>query len=109
MKAGDTLPILGGLTVLATPGHTPDHLSFYSPTTGALFVGDALNTRKDTLNLTPKKITHDLEKARRSGRQLLGLTPALFACGHGTPLQNHDAGDLMRLQLSLKASETVDY
>ena len=32
---GEALPILGGLRVIATPGHTPGHLSFYAPMTGA--------------------------------------------------------------------------
>ena len=54
-KDGDTLPILGGMQVLATPGHTEDHHSFFSLTTGVVFAGDALNTRNDQLNLNPPR------------------------------------------------------
>jgi hypothetical protein len=46
-----------------------------------------------------------MDKARQSGRRLLALSPVLFACGHGTPMQDHDAGALMMLQLSLKVEK----
>lgn len=99
--AEDTLPIWGGLQVIATPGHTLDHLSFYCPKQGVVIAGDILNTRKDTLNLTPKRITADMDLARQSARQLLALTPAVLACGHGTPLHGHKDDVLMRLHRQL--------
>lgn len=99
---GDTLPFLGGLQVLATPGHTLDHFSFYSPSTGVLFVGDALNTRDGRIQLTPPRITADKTAARRSASRLLELTPAVIACGHGTPSSNHTADELMQLYNSLR-------
>lgn len=37
---GDVLPILGGLRVIATIGHTPGHISLYAPTHEILFSGD---------------------------------------------------------------------
>ena len=101
IEAGEVLPIWGGLHVLATPGHTLDHLSFYSPGQGVVIAGDILNTRKDTLNLTPKRITADMTLARESVRQLLALTPAVLACGHGTPLHGHKDDVMMRLHRQL--------
>lgn len=92
---GEVVPFCGGLQVLFTPGHTPDHHAFYSPTTGILFAGDALGTRSGRLGLSPNFITADVEVARRSARRLLALTPALFACGHGEPLQGHTLSDVM--------------
>lgn len=94
---GDTLPFLGGLQVLATPGHTLDHFSFFSPTAGVLFAGDALNTRDGRINLTPPRITADKTAARQSGIQLLQLSPAIIACGHGTPSTTHTSDELMRV------------
>ena len=91
------LPILGGMQVINTPGHTLDHISFYSPSTGILFAGDALNTREDHLQRTPPRITADEDLANQSAIHLLELTPALFACGHGRPLQDHDMGELVQL------------
>jgi glyoxylase-like metal-dependent hydrolase (beta-lactamase superfamily II) len=83
---GEMLPLIGGLQAVATPGHTPDHFSFYHPATGVLFAGDALNTRDGRLQRTPKRITADQAAADRSARRLLELAPAIFACGHGPPL-----------------------
>jgi glyoxylase-like metal-dependent hydrolase (beta-lactamase superfamily II) len=37
---GQVLPILGGLRVVATAGHTPGHLSFYAPISVVLFCGE---------------------------------------------------------------------
>ena len=93
---GDMLPVLGGLKVLATPGHTSDHFSFYSPSTGVLFAGDAIDTRNGRLNRSRKWLTADEEKADQSAIKLIELAPAAFACGHGDPLTGHDSGDLMK-------------
>lgn len=83
---GDVLPVLGGLRVIASPGHTPDHFAFYSPSTGILFAGDALNTRENRLQPSPPRITADSVAADASARRLLELQPTLIACGHGAPL-----------------------
>ena len=99
---GDTLPIVAELQVLATPGHSSDHHSFYSPTAGVLFAGDALSTRGGELKLSPGLVTGDGDVARISGRRLLALAPALFACGHGAPLQDHTLRDVMTALQSLK-------
>jgi len=99
---GDTLPFSGGLQVLATPGHTLDHFSFFSPTAGVLFAGDALNTRDGRINLTPARITVDKTAARQSGIRLLELSPAVIACGHGTPSTKHTADELMRIFNTLR-------
>ncbi len=93
----EELPVLGGLRVMATPGHTLDHISYFSPASGILFAGDALNTRQNKLQLTPKRITADMEAAVRSGIKLLACTPAVIACGHGVPMQSHGSDDLMDL------------
>lgn len=97
VEAGQTLPLLGGVQVLATPGHTMDHLAFYSPARGVLFAGDALNTRNDELQRTPSRITADEAAATRSAVKLLELTPAVFACGHGRPFTEHTNKDVMQL------------
>ena len=98
---GDTLPFLGGLQVLATPGHTLDHFSFFSPSTGVLLVGDALNTRDGRINLTPPRITADQTAAHHSATRLLHLSPTVIACGHGTPSTRHTPNDLTNLLHSL--------
>jgi glyoxylase-like metal-dependent hydrolase (beta-lactamase superfamily II) len=99
---GDELPILGGLQVLATPGHTLEHHAFFAPLAGILFAGDALNTRQDNLQRTPSRITADPHAANQSAIRLIQLTPAIIACGHGTPLQQHSSDDLMALLNQLR-------
>ena len=47
---GQTLPILGGLRVLSTPGHTPDHISLFAPSAGVLFAGDSMKSSRDRLD-----------------------------------------------------------
>ncbi len=91
----DEIPVWGGLRVMATPGHTPDHFSFFSPAKGILFAGDALDTRDGRLHRTPARITADEEAANLSAIRLLELAPATIACGHGEPMSGHNMGDLM--------------
>ncbi len=97
VEDGDLIPVLGGLQAMATPGHTLDHFSFYSPGTGVLFAGDALNTRGGRLQCSPKRITADEAAANASAIRLLELAPAVFACGHGRPMADHESDDLMIL------------
>ncbi len=98
---GEVVPGIDEIEVLATPGHTLDHLSFYNPVQGILFAGDALNTNGDQLNITRKRITADQEAARLSAMKLLRLHPATIACGHGRPMISHDANALMMLYRQL--------
>jgi glyoxylase-like metal-dependent hydrolase (beta-lactamase superfamily II) len=95
IQDGDILPIMGGLHVFATPGHTPDHHAFYTPSTGVLFAGDVINTRNGRIQASPKRITHDQQAAAQSAIRILELAPAIIACGHGSPLQNHSMESLM--------------
>lgn len=99
----EVLPLPGELRALSTPGHTPDHFSFFSVTGGVLFTGDALGTRGGSLGLASPFITADVDAARESARRLLQLAPALFACGHGEPLQSHSNRDIMVLLQELKS------
>jgi len=91
MGEGDELPVLGGLDVMAAPGHTPDQHALYSATTGVLFAGDALNNRDGRLQLTPPRITADPAAAAATARRLLALSPAVIACGHGAPVVDDPA------------------
>jgi glyoxylase-like metal-dependent hydrolase (beta-lactamase superfamily II) len=104
VKEGDVLPVLGGLQVFATPGHTMDHHSFFSPSHGILFAGDALNTSTGSLQSSAPRITADNEAAKRSAIRLLELTAATIACGHGDPAQNFSSEDLMKLFNQLRQS-----
>ena len=102
IEDGEELPILGGMKILATPGHTMEHHSFYSPSTGVLFAGDALSTRNGRLQSTPPRITADQTAANQSALRLLNLSPTLIACGHGKPMKNPLQEDIITLTNQLK-------
>ncbi|MEM7332320.1 MAG: MBL fold metallo-hydrolase [Chloroflexota bacterium] len=102
---GDNLPILGGLRVIATPGHTPDHLAYFSPVTGILFCGDAVHTRRGPIRPSSDFISHNPKQVILSARKLLNLSPAVFASGHGTPSTTHTSEDLMMLYGALHKKE----
>lgn len=82
---------LGSLLVLATPGHTPGHMSFYDERHGILIAGDAFQTRgglavAGQLRPTfpfPAWATWSRQQAIASANKLLALKPSLLAVGHG--------------------------
>jgi glyoxylase-like metal-dependent hydrolase (beta-lactamase superfamily II) len=83
LQLGDVLPILGGLEVLDTQGHTPGHLSFISKSEGILFAGDSI----DLLSGNPKPSkganTWNEVKAQQAFDFQLALKPNLICAGHG--------------------------
>jgi glyoxylase-like metal-dependent hydrolase (beta-lactamase superfamily II) len=84
LSPGTVLPILGGLEVIDTSGHTPCHLSYYAKGPGILFAGDSLRTRVGEIlyNLYPA-ITWDSNKVIASTRLQKELNPKVVCSGHG--------------------------
>ncbi len=93
LTEGQTLPVLGGLQVLATPGHTPGHISLFSPSTGVLFVGDSIVSRDSTLVGSLPANTWDAGKAAESVRKQAALKPRVVCSGHG-PVVSDAAGKM---------------
>jgi len=80
----DQLPILGGLRVIATPGHTPGHLSFYAPRHKLLFAGDSVSTQPDTVLYNRMKIFNwDQAQMQASVQRQAALRPEIVCSGHG--------------------------
>ena len=46
---GQVLPFCGGISVIFTPGHTPDHISLYHHSSKTLITGDALTSDEGEL------------------------------------------------------------
>lgn len=93
-KSNRNLPILGGLEVIPTPGHTPDSVSFFHSKSGVLFAGDALSGQGGRLGVPPVTHTADIGQAKRSALKLLKRCPTVIASGHGKPLTAHHAFDI---------------
>lgn len=80
---GDILPIAGGLRVVYTPGHTPDHTSFYHEPSRTLISGDALTAQDGNLMPFNPSFTPDKEEAVRSIEKLLDFDIDTVITYHG--------------------------
>jgi glyoxylase-like metal-dependent hydrolase (beta-lactamase superfamily II) len=80
---GQLLPIMGRLRVVATPGHTPGHVSFFAPSAGILFTGDSLASENGKLRGSASIYTWDQEKANASIRLQAELGAKIVCVAHG--------------------------
>lgn len=88
LSAGDRV---GSLEVIASPGHTPGHVSFLDTRDRTLIAGDAFQTQGGLavsgvlrpLFPLPALATWSRQTAARSAEALLALDPARLAVGHG--------------------------
>jgi glyoxylase-like metal-dependent hydrolase (beta-lactamase superfamily II) len=93
LKEGD---LIGSLTAIETPGHTPGSLSFLDLRTKALIAGDAFQTRGgvavagDVKPLFPFPAfgTWSKRTALASAKKLVSYEPKLLAVGHGEMIEN---------------------
>ncbi len=69
-KDGDILPLLGGLEVIHTPGHTPGSSSFFWKEKTVLFSGDAIINTFRFLTLPTEGFSCDFELTRESALKL---------------------------------------
>lgn len=83
LKQGDVLPILGGLEVVETPGHTPGHISFYLKSRAVCFAGDSVWVKsKKLIPVASEANTWDKAMAVVSFEKQLSLMPEFVAAGH---------------------------
>lgn len=80
---GQVLPVLGGLRVLETFGHTPGHLSFFVPSAGILFSGDSIVSEKAGLRGSSGTNNWDQAKSDESVRKQAALGARIVCSGHG--------------------------
>jgi glyoxylase-like metal-dependent hydrolase (beta-lactamase superfamily II) len=82
---GEELPIAGGLRVVATPGHTPGHISLYLPAFKVLFCGDSMEAggRDGRLRRAPTVRTWDEAKAKNAVKTHKALGAEIVCPGHG--------------------------
>jgi glyoxylase-like metal-dependent hydrolase (beta-lactamase superfamily II) len=84
LEDGQVLPVLGGLRVISTPGHTPGHISLYAPAAKILFCGDSmLVDKKGTLRCSRGMNTWDEDKAKESVKIQSALGAEIVCSGHG--------------------------
>lgn len=97
---------VGSLEVIATPGHTPDHLSFWDRRDGSLIAGDAFQTKAGIavagsmrwLFPFPALATWHKETALHSAQRLLDRQPTRLAVGHGAVLEQPQSAMLHAIE-----------
>jgi glyoxylase-like metal-dependent hydrolase (beta-lactamase superfamily II) len=101
------LPGLEGWEWIATPGHSPGHISFFRSSDRVLLAGDAfatMNMDSWTGLLTGKKrlaragapFNVDWAATQESVRKLAALRPGVVGCGHGIPLAEDGLADRLK-------------
>lgn len=96
VQDGEVLPeVLGGMQVIATPGHAPGHLAFWHPARRILFCGDTI-FRLPNIRLPFSFFTVDMAENIRSIHRLAQLDAAIVCFGHGAPLTTDAAATLRR-------------
>src|SRR5512135_3003005 len=83
LTEGQVLPVLNGLEVVDTNGHTPGHLSFFAPVLGILFSGDSIVSEKNQLVGSHAPVTWNQPKADASVKKQMALKARIMCVGHG--------------------------
>ena len=83
----DLLPYAGGLRVVATPGHTPGHVSLLHEPTGTLLLGDALMNLRDVVRYPVAMACTSIPLSRQSADRLADLDFAAAGFAHGAEIR----------------------
>lgn len=80
---GDILPWCGGCVVVATPGHTPGHVSLYVKRENTMIAGDAAALQNGMPVVANPEYALNLSEAEASLRRLIESGAARIICYHG--------------------------
>jgi glyoxylase-like metal-dependent hydrolase (beta-lactamase superfamily II) len=86
IEDGDVLPVLGGLRVVHTPGHTPGSVCLFGARDRVLFVGDMLQRRFGRVSFASSLYSDDIAMARRAVQRLTSLDVETVVFSHYPPL-----------------------
>jgi len=85
LEDGDVLPVLGGLRVVHTPGHTPGSICLYAPRDQIFFTGDALQVQRGRVIFASRLYSDDYAAAKASVRKMAALDVATIVFAHYPP------------------------
>jgi glyoxylase-like metal-dependent hydrolase (beta-lactamase superfamily II) len=92
LMEGDVLPeVMGGLHVISTPGHAPDHISFWQPERKLVIIGDVMMRLFGRILLPIAAFTVDMDEDKRSVAKLAGYDARVVCFGHGAPITQNAA------------------
>lgn len=96
LEDGKQLAAAGGAVIVATPGHTPGHISVHLPDRGVLLAGDAvMNLGRLSRGFAPFRSARSQEAATL--QRLCALEFDVLAVGHGPPITTAARDRLRRL------------
>lgn len=97
LKDGEELPLLGGLKVYHTPGHTNGSVCLHLAQQGALFCGDLLIERKEFPVRNHAFPGSDLEAYQASLAKIASLEYEVLCPGHGDPIVGNATSRVRKL------------
>lgn len=80
---GDIFDWGGECRIVATPGHTPGHISLYLPEQKTIIAGDAIALNNGEPVIANPQFTLDLDSAASSMTKLLNMNTDRILCYHG--------------------------
>ena len=90
-----------GLQIVATPGHTPGHISVFDAGARVLVTGDAVNGSADGVAGPNPQYTEDMATANESAKKLASLDVDTILFGHGNPIEGGARQALEKLVTTL--------
>ena len=97
IEDGEILPMLGGLRVVHTPGHTPGSVCLYGARDRVLFVGDTLQRRFGRVSFASGLYSDYHAAAKRSVKRLAALDVETIVFSHFATLEGGAAEVLATL------------
>ena len=97
IEEGQILPVLGGLRVLHTPGHTPGSVCLYSAQHKVLFTGDTLLADGHYFRRPVPFPGTSFRDYRASVERLAQLSFETACVGHGKPLRQGGSAALQEM------------
>jgi glyoxylase-like metal-dependent hydrolase (beta-lactamase superfamily II) len=105
-KDGDVLPVLGGLKVYHSPGHTPGSSCFLWRDRAVLFTGDAIQNLYLFLTLPEAGFSYDVKLAGRSAAAVVDALAAedyrVICTGHGPIVRGSGREKMARFGAGLR-------
>lgn len=83
LQPGDRFDWGGGCEILASPGHSPGHISLRALNNSFMFTGDAAVLENGELAIANPEFCLDLQSARTSFEALLSYNCGAYICYHG--------------------------